>query len=484
LNPSAEQKISSENLKCRDSINVKTLDEKISENKEKNDQIKRLEKSRYYKKISKIIKLLSIPLSSIIFFIPGSIIENKLYNTIFESGLYKILLFVFTLIGLQFLAKIFERMSIFQLKEQIIELENLLKSNPIESCHEIIEKLVKKYEFVEKDMVGLKVLNKHIKKNVFNFNFDDNLIKHMNEIAHALLISDTDYEKLMKKLSESLVNKIILNGIKNKFSKNNFSVVKKFFCMKEYKWRRISMEIYTNEFSQILKDGRLDEKSRAKFNDLIYVLSMRKEDAKKIESEIGKKLYDRKLEEIISDEKITKKEEESLFNMADQFGLDGSIVKDDLEKNVLSRLYGAIQENDLPVLESPILLKKNEKCHFIVKGKYLERKKIGIGYSGGRKSVNVKVTDGVSFKIGGHRGKMRYEIKTIKHNGELCVTNKRVVFNSYTKSFQIPFGKLINYSMNSYKIMLFKETEQYEIETFRKMENGVFCRILEKAMLN
>lgn len=111
---------------------------------------------------------------------------------------------------------------------------------------------------------------------------------------------------------------------------------------------------------------------------------------------------------------------------------------------VRNDLLDSLREGvNLPVTKAPIILQRNELCHFNILATRLVCKKVTVGYEGSSRGISVRVAPGVRFYTGGSKG---YPVKaeiTEKYDGTIVVTSKRIVFISDRKGFAIPLNKLV-----------------------------------------
>ncbi len=95
---------------------------------------------------------------------------------------------------------------------------------------------------------------------------------------------------------------------------------------------------------------------------------------------------------------------------------------------------------------SPILLKKGEFLILILENAGLVELGRGRGtYQGGSQGVSIRITKGVYYRVGGHRGTFVPGPETLKivDQGTAAITNQRVVFQGAGKTREWLFSKLI-----------------------------------------
>lgn len=141
-------------------------------------------------------------------------------------------------------------------------------------------------------------------------------------------------------------------------------------------------------------------------------------------------------------------------------------------------LDGIREGKSLPIAQAPIILQRNEICHFSISATRLFSKKVTVGYEGSSRGISVRVAPGVRFYTGRSKG---YPVKaeiTEKYDGTIVVTSKRVVFISDRKGFTIPLNKLVAVTPYSDGYGFQKDSTNYlvllpDAEYFGAILNGV-----------
>jgi hypothetical protein len=106
----------------------------------------------------------------------------------------------------------------------------------------------------------------------------------------------------------------------------------------------------------------------------------------------------------------------------------------------------AIELGELPVIGSPIPLQKKEVAHFHFSSVLcMQERVVSREYSGGSAGVSFRVSRGVSYRVGSHRGHSvnRSELVSLG-SGDLILTSKRLVFSG-ERAFSIPLLKILHF---------------------------------------
>lgn len=107
----------------------------------------------------------------------------------------------------------------------------------------------------------------------------------------------------------------------------------------------------------------------------------------------------------------------------------------------------------------PIILKKGEECYFSTSATWLQVKKVTQhkGYAGA--SLGFRVAKGVRFSVGrGIPVKNTYEEMQPLSDGEIYITNKRIIFDGVKKSTNVTYGRLIQLELYQNGVEIRKTT--------------------------
>jgi hypothetical protein len=296
------------------------------------------------------------------------------------------------------------------------------------------------------------------------------------------LIPDAQWKKLGTSYYSKQINESLTDGALSQSEKNALKLFEEVFGLDEGDKKSYDKEAYKKALEIAYMDGEVAESEEVKLVDLENCLGLQENDAAELRAEAALQRYQETLDRITKDQRISPEEEQELLDLANKLNVDPTTVKRDLETYSMMKIAWGIENGELPVLKTKAVWRKNEVCHWFLSGSYLENKKVSLGYSGGRSGVSIKVAKGVRFRVGGHRGKMQYQTKTIRHRGTLYVTNKRVFFKSDTKSFQIFHGALLNYEVFSNGIIFQKEKTAFKVATKDTTNTEIFGLIMDRVL--
>ena len=186
----------------------------------------------------------------------------------------------------------------------------------------------------------------------------------------------------------------------------------------------------------------------------------------------------------LSDSRLTDEEEKSLRELTSKLGLTeedflGSM--DDRSHLAYCKLMWDIENGRLPEIESPIILQKNELCHFSIDAERLKTKTVTTGYSGGSRGVSVRIAKGVSYRVGAYRGHPIKEEVTMNYPGTLVITSKRLVFAAPNNGFSFPLSKLDNIEQYSNGLGFQKGSTHYLVSMkYPDLVGSIICAVVNK----
>lgn len=114
-----------------------------------------------------------------------------------------------------------------------------------------------------------------------------------------------------------------------------------------------------------------------------------------------------------------------------------------------TKLLEAIQQGNLPQIQANILMQKGEVAHLECSCRLLEEVSHR-EYVGGSSGFSFRITKGVYYRVGSYSGHPVTTTEMAKvDEGNLVITNQRIVFTGKRKSLVIPYKKLIGFNLYS-----------------------------------
>ncbi len=151
-------------------------------------------------------------------------------------------------------------------------------------------------------------------------------------------------------------------------------------------------------------------------------------------------------ETALSDEIITREEEDRLGRIAAALGFDHNDFARAIDHYAEEVFIARVNDGRLPELATPpILLKRNEVAHLVTNASLMKEVLVR-EYKGGSRGVSFRVMKGVSYRVGSHRGTMQVVGSRLEpaDTGELVVTSQRVVFTGPRRTQECRYDKLID----------------------------------------
>ena len=94
------------------------------------------------------------------------------------------------------------------------------------------------------------------------------------------------------------------------------------------------------------------------------------------------------------------------------------------------------EDAPLPVVTSGnVPMTAGEVCHYCAPATFVKTKNVVVGYSGGSSGVSIRLTKGLSYRVGASQATpIRGDVQE-KTPGTLTITNKRVIFSAAKGAF-------------------------------------------------
>lgn len=150
--------------------------------------------------------------------------------------------------------------------------------------------------------------------------------------------------------------------------------------------------------------------------------------------------------EVLVDDMLTDTEEEKLLATAGLLGITQERLQSDF-RDVFFRLFVArVNDGRLPTISTErLILKKNEKVHLEMSAQLLKEVAV-TEYQGGYSGWSFRIAKGVSYHVGGVRGRRVVVGTEVKEDdrGIIIATSHRAVFLGSKKTLEMPYSKLLS----------------------------------------
>ncbi|MBI3414228.1 MAG: hypothetical protein HY043_02730 [Verrucomicrobia bacterium] len=149
---------------------------------------------------------------------------------------------------------------------------------------------------------------------------------------------------------------------------------------------------------------------------------------------------------------------------------------------IIANLRNGITEN---FENLGIVLQKGEKVLWVEPGVLHEIRVVSRRYEGGSAGVRFRVAKGVSFNVGKHRGQLVSETGVVPvSDGNLVITNQRLIFSGDRKSFAIKLAKILE-KETRLNALAFTENgkDKPKMVKYHNDKNGdIVCGVLNFAL--
>lgn len=246
---------------------------------------------------------------------------------------------------------------------------------------------------------------------------------------------------------------------------------------------KIGEAVYKKSFQEAVSDGRLTKDEEEFLNKLENTLRLPKELAEKISSETRIAFIENYVAQIVSDQRLSPTEEQELQAIASSLNVNVQLNEQTKEQLRKLKLYWALENLNLPVIQPDIVIQKSEACHLkITNVNWYELRSVRqrVSYSG--YSTSFRVAKGFYLRSGSYKPQS-YSVDTMKliDTGTLYLTNKRIIFTGSKKNSNIRIDKIIDFTPYTDGVEIGKDTGKSP--TLQMAQNAdIFCMMLERLL--
>ncbi|MGG7552094.1 hypothetical protein ACQ7CX_15900 [Chryseobacterium arthrosphaerae] len=250
---------------------------------------------------------------------------------------------------------------------------------------------------------------------------------------------------------------------------------------------KISEKTVKNLAQKCYADHVLTDLEDQQISNMANFLQFPSDKTREIKNKIAFSLFNRILEEKVSDNRLSPIKETELKQATRNLKIDQQSITAFISDRKIKSLRHAkllwnLDHGIFPVVYNPpIALGRDEQCYLNVHATLIENKLVHAGYSRTSTGVSFRVMKGVNARIGGGRYRPVKENVRETYPGMLYLTNSRIVFNAGGKSFQIPFYKLISHNARGRSLELIVQNKSYSLGVSYK-EAETFMLALSSAL--
>ena len=245
---------------------------------------------------------------------------------------------------------------------------------------------------------------------------------------------------------------------------------------------KIAGAIYNRSMSDVVSDGKIDKSEEEFLAKLQNDLKLSDEIANKISAQVRGQFVQDFFDKIVSDERLSPQEEQQLELIGKN--LNVNLQTDDKTRLKLDRfkLYWVIENDNIPEINVPLSLEKNEKCYFQTNCEWYEMRTITqrINYSG--TTASIKIMKGVRYRVGSIKPQRITSEQWKKIDiGTMYLTSKRIIFVGQSKNSNIKLQKILSFTPYSDGVEISKDTGRNPLIRFTN-NTDIFSLILSRLL--
>lgn len=225
-------------------------------------------------------------------------------------------------------------------------------------------------------------------------------------------------------------------------------------------------QVFERTMRETLSDGKFTKDEKLRLEATAQSLGMDTTQTKRLYDAAAVAAIGSALASAIADRRYTATEEAQVSALAK--ALDVQLAQDEKTKAVIVRfkLLAQIDAGNLPTLAVPVLLKRNEECHFAGRAGHHQIKTVTKRINYGGVSASFKIMKGVRYRTGSMAvQRVTSDVMTQLDTGNLYITSSRLLFDGEKKNTAIPFGKVTTFTVYKDGLKIEKDTgsDQYFI---------------------
>ncbi len=253
------------------------------------------------------------------------------------------------------------------------------------------------------------------------------------------------------------------------------------FCKECYPKRievlRKGLDLYSDKLLEAVRNGKLTVSEEAELKSIQNDYGLTDLAVKLAATAAYQRLY----QDVISDRRVTDDEMKQIHELCSKLEIPEKEIAPTVNTLVRLRFLTQLEDGILPEIEAGIFLKKKEAAHYKTECELLEER-TKREYVGGHTGFSIRVAKGVSWRVGGFKGRPIEKTEMVKlDKGTLFVTNKRIIFSGDRKSFSVPYSKLIDIELFTDAVKLNREGKVRR-EYFVVPDSEILSKIITMAV--
>lgn len=214
--------------------------------------------------------------------------------------------------------------------------------------------------------------------------------------------------------------------------------------------------IYRAKVQDVISDDKLTDSERDALKTIRSEFNLADEHGKDIYSNECKKKIQAYIDKLVEKRRMSPDEEKTLNDMISGLGIDAHFTDDGLSK---LRRFWEIESGELVPIASPVNLQKNENLYYSAKIQwYEERSRTAyVSYSG--VAMNFRICKGVSLRAGNIApARHSEEYMKLIDSGDVYFTNKRIIFTGAHGNKTILWSKILDFTPYADGVEIGKDT--------------------------
>jgi len=212
--------------------------------------------------------------------------------------------------------------------------------------------------------------------------------------------------------------------------------------IKNFLSKREGLGLYETKLIEFLSDNKLDESEREELAKIANQYGLTNDELMKIKEKGISAVF----AGIGTDSRITEEERDIFNELLNYFGVDKS--KTNFDQNAFNKYYSLalIDKGILPTVDShdlKTMFKKGEVLRWACRAEVKKIKKVTTRVNYGGPSFSIKIMKGVRYRV----GSMDVSVKTSEQlvsedRGWFWLTDERIGFEGIRKNFNFPYSKI------------------------------------------
>lgn len=239
---------------------------------------------------------------------------------------------------------------------------------------------------------------------------------------------------------------------------------------KAKKRRSVNKDEFLSLLLEAASDGKLDQNEIATLDQKTKDFGLSNEDIRHMRAQA----YHAAFKIVKEDGRITAEEASELQAIQKYFNLDDEEIIASKRELARLRLINEVQSGNLPTIDvSNLVLQKGETPHWTEEANLLEERVVRRRYQGGSRGVNIRIVKGLSFRVGAHRGQVVSDTAMLPvSDGQLVLTNKRVIYRGTKKSFNFKLDKILDLEFFKDGIKITEGSGKHRMLKFSNPDNA------------